>query len=392
MLPETKLLQITDNTNANLVQVYTALFSSLSSVRKIYKLSDPDWWPYLRQQDLFNIANSSFLRRHNLALAAMVLLQSSIKLRELHEHFLEIFAPTIEGFTLWQADLYFALKLELTLENYRNLSETLFSLAFPLNARDALRHRQKPDNEDLSNAEQLLVDRCTYVRSRYDSGQMNQQAAGLLRGGQTWHQAIQRALPHLLELLKKAKDDPDWGAAASEDDTQRLPVAVEAYPRPDAAGEEKLKLRTATIAVALSNWHATQPSATSPQPVGTVPSMLPAPASKKRSRPWTFGEEDALLSGLQKVGGPHWSQILSLYGTNGTISDILKDRNQVQLKDKARNIKVSFLKNGHEVPEHLKAVTGDLSTRGKSRKEKDGVPAGNGLVEQDDDVTMTIGA
>jgi len=389
MLSETTLLQITDNTSTDLDQVYTALFSALSSIRKTYKLSEPDWWPYLRQQDLFNSANSSFLRKHNLALAAMVLLQSTIKLRELHEHFLEIFAPTSEELTLWQADLYFALKLELTLENLPNLSETLFSLAFPQNARDVLGHRQKPDNEDLSNAEQLLVDRCTFVRERYDSGQMSQQAAELLRGGQTWHQAIQRALPHLLELLKKAKDDPNWGATASQNDMECANVAIEAYPRPDVAGEEKLKLRTAAIAVALGSWHATQPSATSLPPVEAVSSTLPTSASKKRSRPWTFGEEVALLSGLKKVGGPHWSQILALYGTNGTISDILKDRNQVQLKDKARNIKVSFLKNGHEVPEHLKAVTGNLSTRGKSRKEKDGIAAQSEIAEQDGDVTMT---
>ncbi|KAG4305342.1 hypothetical protein PORY_001512 [Pneumocystis oryctolagi] len=52
-------------------------------------------------------------------------------------------------------------------------------------------------------------------------------------------------------------------------------------------------------------------------------------------RPWSKEEEQALFAGLDQVKGPHWSQILTLYGAGGTISEALKDRNQVQLKDKA---------------------------------------------------------
>jgi hypothetical protein len=80
-------------------------------------------------------------------------------------------------------------------------------------------------------------------------------------------------------------------------------------------------------------------------------------------RPWTTDEENALMAGLDQVKGPHWSQILALYGVNGSICDILKDRNQVQLKDKARNLKLFFLKNGMEVPYYLSSVTGELKTR-----------------------------
>jgi len=69
------------------------------------------------------------------------------------------------------------------------------------------------------------------------------------------------------------------------------------------------------------------------------------------------------MTGLDQVKGPHWSQILSLYGTNGTVSDILKERNQVQLKDKARNLKLFFLKSNIEVPYYLQSVTGELKTR-----------------------------
>lgn len=69
------------------------------------------------------------------------------------------------------------------------------------------------------------------------------------------------------------------------------------------------------------------------------------------------------MQGLDMVKGPHWSQILQLFGLNGTLSDILKDRTQVQLKDKARNLKLFFLKTNSEMPYYLQCVTGELKTR-----------------------------
>jgi hypothetical protein len=69
------------------------------------------------------------------------------------------------------------------------------------------------------------------------------------------------------------------------------------------------------------------------------------------------------MAGLDLVKGPHWSSILGLYGESGSISQVLKDRTQVQLKDKARNLKLFFLKSNTEVPYFLQAVTGELKTR-----------------------------
>jgi hypothetical protein len=73
------------------------------------------------------------------------------------------------------------------------------------------------------------------------------------------------------------------------------------------------------------------------------------------------------MAGLDQVKGPHWSQILALYGAKGSVSEILKDRNQVQLKDKARNLKLFFLKSNIEVPYYLQCVTGELKTRAPSQ-------------------------
>ena len=88
-------------------------------------------------------------------------------------------------------------------------------------------------------------------------------------------------------------------------------------------------------------------------------------------RPWSTEEENALMAGLDRVKGPHWSQILAMFGPGGTVNETLKDRNQVQLKDKARNLKLFFLKSGIEVPYYLQFVTGELKTRapGASKRE-----------------------
>jgi protein TBF1 len=85
--------------------------------------------------------------------------------------------------------------------------------------------------------------------------------------------------------------------------------------------------------------------------------------SHSTRRPWGPEEEKALMMGLDMVKGPHWSQILSLFGPNGSISNILADRTQVQLKDKARNLKLFFLKTNSEMPYYLQCVTGELKTR-----------------------------
>ena len=97
-------------------------------------------------------------------------------------------------------------------------------------------------------------------------------------------------------------------------------------------------------------------------------------------RPWTAEEENALMAGLDRVKGPHWSQILAMFGPGGTMNESLKDRNQVQLKDKARNLKLFFLKSGIEVPYYLQFVTGELKTRAPAQAAKN-----------EEDRTMTIG-
>lgn len=83
-------------------------------------------------------------------------------------------------------------------------------------------------------------------------------------------------------------------------------------------------------------------------------------------RPWSREEEKALRHALE-LKGPSWSTILGLFGAGGKISEALKNRSQVQLKDKARNWKMFFLKSGLPVPTYLQKVTGDLEREDRLR-------------------------
>lgn len=88
------------------------------------------------------------------------------------------------------------------------------------------------------------------------------------------------------------------------------------------------------------------------------------------------------MAGLDRVKGPHWSQILAMFGPGGTINEVLKDRNQVQLKDKARNLKLFFLKSNIEVPYYLQFVTGELKTRAPAQAAKNEAKE-KGISEED---------
>jgi hypothetical protein len=123
------------------------------------------------------------------------------------------------------------------------------------------------------------------------------------------------------------------------------PAATENLPPNQSGTTEMLYEKARQAAAARSSTHARREG------------------SHSTRRPWNPEEEKALMMGLDMVKGPHWSQILSLFGPNGSVSNILADRTQVQLKDKARNLKLFFLKTNSEMPYYLQCVTGELKTR-----------------------------
>ncbi|KAJ2878823.1 hypothetical protein IWW38_006237 [Coemansia aciculifera] len=60
---------------------------------------------------------------------------------------------------------------------------------------------------------------------------------------------------------------------------------------------------------------------------------------------WTKTEEDCLVRALKEFG-PQWTLILDHYGVNGSRSTILRHRTPVNIKDKARNIKIRLMREG----------------------------------------------
>ncbi|KAG4305929.1 hypothetical protein PORY_000839 [Pneumocystis oryctolagi] len=72
--------------------------------------------------------------------------------------------------------------------------------------------------------------------------------------------------------------------------------------------------------------------------------------------PWSETEISCLMKAIEEYGS-QWSFILSLYGPNGTLSRDLAERGQVQLKDKARNIKEEYIRAQWKLPPGFESIT-----------------------------------
>lgn len=79
---------------------------------------------------------------------------------------------------------------------------------------------------------------------------------------------------------------------------------------------------------------------------------------------WTQAETIALEEGLRSLKGPRWKELLSLYGRNGTMSQVLKDNTPSDLYDKAKSVRQEFVDSGREPPEYLKPFSKSASSRG----------------------------
>lgn len=79
---------------------------------------------------------------------------------------------------------------------------------------------------------------------------------------------------------------------------------------------------------------------------------------------WTQAETIAFEEGLRTVKGPRWREILSLYGPNGTINQVLKQKNSGDLYDKAKLLRQEFIDSGREPPEYLEPFSEQASSKG----------------------------
>ncbi|GAA5899535.1 hypothetical protein JCM6882_001143 [Rhodosporidiobolus microsporus] len=106
------------------------------------------------------------------------------------------------------------------------------------------------------------------------------------------------------------------------------------------------------------------PSSNRRQPPARATSSPPPPPRRVKTdrrqtgerRPWEASEERFFIQCL-KSHGCNWARIRDLHGKNGRVSTKLKYRDNVGLKDKARNMKAKYTRAGQPVPAYLQEAT-----------------------------------
>lgn len=364
-------------------QAYNTLKNLFDQTRKVYS-RDGSFIDALAIQ-MFAPAQQESIRKANVAtFVAGVLGAHDVGFFPLHEFFLETFVPLGHRLLKWQGAVYLELKTQTYISALLNTNESpggggevaweaMLNELFPsdLDAQILARH---PDAPSLSPSEQDFVDRCRARRTYLlDATVDNDEARAGLPKKYQWCDfvrefaaAVAKNVDAILNLPAKGamQQASAFGGAARamqgvlHDSAARGRNSSEGFQHPNHLHPTVSGL-------------AQQPSAPltgeKKSFVSTTGGAGGAGGTPSIRQPWTKAEEEALLTGLEQVRGPHWSQILALYGRGGSISEVLKDRNQVQLKDKARNLKLWYLKTGREVPEALKGVTGELRKRGGVR-------------------------
>lgn len=293
---------------------------------------------------MFQPNQQETIRKANIAtFVTSILGAHDVSFFHLNEYFMETFVPLGHRLLKWQGAIYLELKTQTYISALINSDsdtspDAMLEKLFPqdLAAQILTRH---PDFPSLSPSEQDFIDRCKARRSYLLAEPSSEEAIRELPKKYQWPDFLREFAASISKNIDSIiSSAPPSSAIAQQQPSDRTKTQSSTPPR-NPATKNSTKSSTPTSASATAAAGATSSTPTIRQP-------------------WTKPEEDALISGLERVSGPHWSQILALYGRGGSVSEVLKDRNQVQLKDKARNLKLWYLKTGREVPDALKGVTG----------------------------------
>lgn len=334
-------------------QAYRTLKNLFDQTRKVYSRETPFIDAIAIQ--MFQPAQQEIIRKANIAtFISSILGAHDVSFFHLNEFFMETFVPLGHRLLKWQGAIYLELKTQTyisALMNSDGSREEMLDELFPpdLDAQILTRH---PDAPSLSPSEQDFIDRSRARKSYLLAEPTTDEAIHDLPKKYQWTDFVREFASCITKNV---------------DGIMNVPV------RSQAAGGAKGGNAASDVNGQTANG-ASNPALAAVQSLNLngksgdgASAKKSAPAVSTIRQPWTKPEEDALLSGLDRVNGPHWSQILALYGRGGSVSEVLKDRNQVQLKDKARNLKLWYLKTGKEVPPALRGVTGELRKRGGAR-------------------------
>ncbi|RMX77188.1 hypothetical protein D0869_10065 [Hortaea werneckii] len=291
-------------TDAEVSQAYGTLKSLFDQTRKVYS-RETAFIDAVGIQ-MFQPSQQEVIRKANIATFVSSLLGAhDVSLFHLNEYFLDTFVPLGHRLLKWQGAIYLDLKTQTYISALMNSDTRAEVLLDELfpNDLDAQILTRHPDAPSLSPSEQDFVDRSRSRKSYLLAEPVTEDSLADLPKKYQWHDFVR-----------------EFAACISK----------------NVDGLLNIPLRTHNI--------------------------FGAGHHSRRRADATHNVRDALA-----VDGPHWSQILALYGRGGSISEVLKDRNQVQLKDKARNLKLWYLKTGKDVPVALRGVTGELRKRGGAR-------------------------
>ncbi|KAI4724285.1 hypothetical protein E4T49_08018, partial [Aureobasidium sp. EXF-10728] len=347
----------------------------------------------------FTASQQEVVRKANRAIFISSILEGhDISFFDLDSRFMETFVCPGQRLLKWQGTIFLELKTQAyiaALMNNDGPSETLLDELFPHDLADQLLSRH-PDAPNLAPSEQDFLDRAR-ARKQYLFDEPSYDAYSTLPRKYGWHDFLREFAVALSKNVEAVINNP---ARTPVSQPGVISPSFRAGSRGTPSSGRFGSLSSPVVGTQdKSNglgghngllFDNTQRQASPPQPVQGTPEVGQTKSSPKarskpktggsatQRQPWKQEEEDALMAGLAEVKGPHWSQILSLYGRGGSVSEVLKDRNQIQLKDKARNLKLYYLKMGKEVPECLRGVTGELRKRGGAR-----VRAALGLTDDD---------
>ncbi|EME78428.1 uncharacterized protein MYCFIDRAFT_208965 [Pseudocercospora fijiensis CIRAD86] len=336
-------------------QAYRTLKNLFDQTRKVYS-RETAFIDAIAIQ-MFQPAQQEIIRKANIAtFISSILGAHDVSFFHLNEFFMETFVPLGHRLLKWQGAIYLELKTQTYISALMNSDggpEEMLDELFPpdLDAQILTRH---PDAPSLSPSEQDFIDRSRARKSYLLAEPTSADALKELPKKYQWSDFVREFASCITKNVDGIMNVPARSQAVS---TSAKGANAEISGQNGANGASN-----GTFA-AVSNLSINGKASGSggPEP------RKPTPAASTIRQPWTKPEEDALLAGLERVNGPHWSQILALYGRGGSVSEVLKDRNQVQLKDKARNLKLWYLKTGKEVPPSLRGVTGELRKRGGAR-------------------------
>lgn len=392
-----EVIEATSQPESGAGQGFSATFGLFDQYKKNYSREQL----FLNPQEL-NLDPSSHgtIRKANLASFAVAIFSGrDVPFPQLHDHCLDVFLPERRGLTKSVASLFLELKTQAYIAALQSgvASQKELLEYFPTDMQTQLA-RRRPGSPTLSPVEQDLCLKVTMRRNQLLQEQYNSPQLRPMYNTWKWvdllkvlNQCIREqvrptaATPSLSQQDYSAMLFPQ-GSQGSIHDVQTTPPQESGpfpgYQEQSPVPQRTLSNKSLSHSASGRNRSVSNPSKIEKTPIhiqyekarsatttkSTPPSRRVSVASQRK--PWSQDEEKALMDGLDRVKGPHWSQILALYGVGGRISEVLKERTQVQLKDKARNLKLFFLKSGIEVPTYLQGVTGELKTRAPAQAAK----------------------